>query len=103
MYEAGAPNQKLTAELEYSKNDIRCIVEEFYTLDSNSNLFHHFLGNIVRHIFENSAITPRLTSQTLNLICASVSQRLTTSKEPLVIFSLQAQNEYAKNVRCIPP
>jgi hypothetical protein len=78
MHEAGESTQKLAAELEYFRNDIRCIVEEFYTLDSNSNPFHHFLGNFVRHIFENSAITPRLTSQTLNLICASVSQRLTT-------------------------
>jgi hypothetical protein len=78
MYKAGASSQELAAELEYSKNNIRCVVERFHNLHSNSNPFHYFLGNIVRHIFENSAITPRLTSQTLNLIGASVSQRLTT-------------------------
>jgi hypothetical protein len=124
MYEAGASSQELAAELEYSKNDIRCIVEKFHNLHSNSNLFHYFLGNIVRHIFEKSVITPRLTLQTLNLICASVSQRLPASiddssmiqifkyfdtpklkpsKETLLVFPLRAQNEYAKHVRCTPP
>jgi hypothetical protein len=124
MYEAGASSQELAAELEYSKNDIRYIVEGFRSLDSSSNPFHHFLGNIVRHIFENSAITPRLTSQTLNLIGASVSHRLTASiddssviqifkyldtqklkpsRDTLGVFPLRAQNEHTKHVRCFPP
>jgi hypothetical protein len=108
MNEAGASSQKLAAELEYSKNDVRYIVEGFHSLDSNSNPFHYFLGNIVRHIFEDSAITPRLTSQALNLIGASVSHKyLDTPKlKPnriLVVSPLRTRNEYAKYVRCIPP